>query len=900
MEHQKKQGESQENMQENYMGENDIEKSIEEQEQNVKAQNMENTQNKDNKKETKNKKEGRRKKKRRLVFFHGLQHILLVAAVVQIVTVFISSYVIVETKNGPKPFRLLEQQQPRYFEDSQVFNTLLGNSASDLICYGAIRSQMETDARFDAKKEVDVTAFAGRYNGIQQEYITAHYYLEDLIKWAQAGFNYENVYMNGEEVDQFLSRSRTVTKVNLEGYHGTVSYLNADLSTNTSIEDVSGNLLEAGMVERDGTDASVLHNRYRTVDGKNIENYVSSWDEYYELCSNVKKAAEDLNINYEEYLKYKELYDSGNTNVLYIIKRTVGDNTQIFTNVKAKTTNASDLEKELRGQCNKYIYYNPQNMQYETDTLIEESTLRYILNGYDYAYPEDTQIMIGVRSEYAAQDCFYQARDGFHNYVPHVWRYVAGAMACILFYLVLFVILTMREGRVRKKETGEIVIGLYPEDYIPTEIMILAAGAAAIALCYGAVSIIRVIWGNIDNSSMIMIAGAAALFVSLFFSFFYYSFVRRMKAGTFWRDSLVRNIIMLIQKWVLYFCDHSTLILRVWVPVGLLATVNLGGAMFAGYAWAERRMATLWVVSLILIAIDGAAGFIMYRSALGKQRILEGIKLIREGNLAHQVKEEGLYGEDLVLARAVNSIGDSVRVAVETSMKDERLKADLITNVSHDIKTPLTSIINYVDLIKRENIQETKIKEYVEVLDTKSQRLKQLTDDLVEASKISSGNIVLQWEKINLVELLNQTIGEFSEKFEEKSLYLIFKAPKSSVYIEADSRRIWRVIENLFNNIFKYALSGTRVYVDMKLLQSDNGGKQVIVSLKNISAQPLKVNPEELAERFIRGDESRTTEGSGLGLSIAKNLTEAQNGKFEIVMDGDLFKINLTFPLIEK
>ena len=233
-------------------------------------------------------------------------------------------------------------------------------------------------------------------------------------------------------------------------------------------------------------------------------------------------------------------------------------------------------------------------------------------------------------------------------------------------------------------------------------------------------------------------------------------------------------------------------------------------------------------------------------------------------------------------------------------MKDERLKADLITNVSHDIKTPLTSIINYIDLIKRENVKDQKVLEYIEVLDAKSQRLKQLTDDLVEASKISSGNIVLQWERINLIELLNQTIGEFSEKFEQKSLYPVLRATPNSVYINADSRRIWRVMENLFNNIFKYALPGTRVYIDTEIVENpENQEKWVILSLKNISANPLKVKPEELTERFIRGDESRTTEGSGLGLSIAKNLTEIQNGYFEIVMDGDLFKVNLSFPIME-
>ena len=233
-------------------------------------------------------------------------------------------------------------------------------------------------------------------------------------------------------------------------------------------------------------------------------------------------------------------------------------------------------------------------------------------------------------------------------------------------------------------------------------------------------------------------------------------------------------------------------------------------------------------------------------------------------------------------------------------MKDERMKADLITNVSHDIKTPLTSIINYVDLIKREEVDNERVRSYIKILDEKSQRLKQLTDDLVEASKISSGNINLHFEKINLVELINQTIGEFSEKFEKKALTSVINVNTQNAIIEADSRSTWRIMENLFNNVFKYALEGTRVYIAISGRMKGEAKEQEIVeiSIKNISAKELNCNPEELTERFIRGDESRTTEGSGLGLSIAKNLTEAQHGTFEIVLDGDLFKVILTFPAV--
>ena len=229
--------------------------------------------------------------------------------------------------------------------------------------------------------------------------------------------------------------------------------------------------------------------------------------------------------------------------------------------------------------------------------------------------------------------------------------------------------------------------------------------------------------------------------------------------------------------------------------------------------------------------------------------------------------------------------------AVQEQMKSERLKADLITNVSHDIKTPLTSIINYVDLLKRENIENEKAKDYIRVLDEKSQRLKQLTEDLVEASKISSGNIKLEFMNLNLNELVQQVNGEFAERFEGRNLDLICILQPEPLLIRADSRRIWRVLENLYVNVCKYAMPGTRVYVDA--IKKDG---KIQFSIKNISENPLNFQADELTERFIRGDSSRTTEGSGLGLSIAKSLTVLMGGVFDIKVDGDLFKASITFP----
>lgn len=227
---------------------------------------------------------------------------------------------------------------------------------------------------------------------------------------------------------------------------------------------------------------------------------------------------------------------------------------------------------------------------------------------------------------------------------------------------------------------------------------------------------------------------------------------------------------------------------------------------------------------------------------------------------------------------------------------NEKLKADLITNVSHDIKTPLTSIVNYVDLLKRENLENENAKYYIHVLEEKSQRLKQLTEDLVETSKITSGNVKLNMQKLDLVELLYQTGGEFNERFESRNLTIVTKIPSEQIFIYADGRQLYRSIENLYTNAAKYALENTRVYVEL-----EKADKKAVFTIKNVSKNELDIVSNgnvDLTERFVRGERSRTTEGSGLGLSIAKNLTHLMGGKFEIKVDGDLFIATITYNII--
>jgi signal transduction histidine kinase len=285
----------------------------------------------------------------------------------------------------------------------------------------------------------------------------------------------------------------------------------------------------------------------------------------------------------------------------------------------------------------------------------------------------------------------------------------------------------------------------------------------------------------------------------------------------------------------------------------------------------------------------GIAGWFALKRIKAFNAIKEGVERIKAGDIHHTIDVEG-NGEFGRLAANINSIADGLKNAVDNELKSERLKTELITNVSHDIRTPLTSIITYVDLLKQET-DPSKVEEYIEVLDQKSQRLKTLTDDLFEAAKASSGSIPVNFERIDIVSLMTQGLGELNDKIEDLALDFRMNYPKEKVYITADGKLLWRAIENLLSNIFKYALSGSRVYIDIEDL-----GSEIVLSIKNISAYELNISADELMERFKRGDESRSSQGSGLGLSIAKSLIDMQKGKFYIQVDGDLFKTMIYMP----
>ena len=292
----------------------------------------------------------------------------------------------------------------------------------------------------------------------------------------------------------------------------------------------------------------------------------------------------------------------------------------------------------------------------------------------------------------------------------------------------------------------------------------------------------------------------------------------------------------------------------------------------------------------LLFLVNIFAFIVIYKVMMGVKEIETAEQKIIAGNLDYKLNTAGYKGDLKILAEGLNEIGTGLENAVNGRMKSERFKTELITNVSHDIKTPLTSIINYTDLLKKENIETEPVKGYIEVLDRQSERLKKLITDLLEASKASSGNIKMNIREVDAGLMLEQVYGEYQNKFEKAGLTGIVTKPSETVFIKADANHLFRVFDNILGNVVKYAQPGTRVYID--LTQND---ETITISFKNISKEKLNITGEELMERFVRGDRARNTEGSGLGLSIAKSLTSLMGGELEIMVDGDLFKVEVRF-----
>ena len=576
--------------------------------------------------------------------------------------------------------------------------------------------------------------------------------------------------------------------------------------------------------------------------------------------------ANELNYYYEYY---------GN-NVIWLI---IDNNTKkAYTNLEysLETSSIQNIKDTI---MQNQRYWNYENGIIETTVnKLNNDNIEYIESGlrqesFETIESNSYTIYTAVLDDLEYVDNIAMNRV-LYNTLSSVSQQAVFAIPFLIILIIALVpIIIVGVGRTRKQEG----IKLNWYDKILVEI------AAFISMFIGAIGACFTISVSGMNTMTSFVLGISVICVGIFIMYlagilFFETVVKRLKTHTFikttfiyWIYDKIRGFlkdIKITKKLVLYFI--------LFILANLVCFGILWSNGFPGF--------------VLTVLLYGVTYSFLSKRIKSYAKISETVHELYNGNTDIEIDENQMVKEMQETAKEINDIAGGLSNAIEEKLKSERLKTELITNVSHDIKTPLTSIINYVDLLKKENIQGEKAIEYLNILDSKSQRLKKLTEDLVEASKASSGAIKLNMERLKVNELIKQVSGEFEDKFKVHNLEEIIAFPENDVYINADSRYMYRVLENMYSNISKYAMEGTRVYTD--ILQKDN---TISIELKNVSKQKLNISVDELMQRFVRGEASRNTEGSGLGLSIARSLTELQGGQFNIYLDGDLFKVTLEF-----
>lgn len=683
------------------------------------------------------------------------------------------------------------------------------------------------------------------------------------------------------------------------------------------------------------------------------EVFYSTWDEYFEPMECYIYAISELKDYLQNLDPYGQRYNSLIIPMLHSYNYPIAEmfynpleQYDIMIQAKSFLTEYDTLGGFYYVELEDNIYTNVEELS-EIQGRADWYYLRKASDGSADLYLENTENQQPILNETAFEDELVFFPDDIKVYfaiepgnqveserliVRHFQEYSFYASYAFAFFVMMVAafILTVFQafwliwttGR-DHKGSKEIVLNRF--DSMPTEIWAVICGVVLVInvllVCINPGSII-----SFDGNIIRVCVGVLAITLPFAFCFMILtlSFARRIKAHNLWTRSLLyRGIRREKEKESKNLNEGETaskknILVRIWN--GMVRALKTGWKKFRGLKGTYKLMAvfminvivcTFCLISvyrhsmydssaiqwtwLIYIITQFAALFIVLYIIKDTNRMIHGVKEITKGNLDYKVEVNekiSLYKE---LSEGINHIGDGLKAAVETSLKDERMKTELITNVSHDLKTPLTSIINYINLLKTEKMPTPEAEHYVEVLDSKAWRLRQLTEDLVEAAKATSGNIELEMMPLAFDELMKQALGEFEDKFAEKDLTVISHYPEAPAVVMADGRRMFRIIENVLQNAYKYALPGTRIYADLSNIDGT-----VTFTLKNISAAPLNIGADELMERFTRGDSARTTEGSGLGLSIAKDLTRLQEGTFEIVLDGDLFKVIIQFSELKK
>lgn len=622
----------------------------------------------------------------------------------------------------------------------------------------------------------------------------------------------------------------------------------------------------------------------RDMDKKYLVSWKSYGNTFFDEVVPVNMSISELVTESMEYLgryylvkKHTDLHQS---NLRY--RMTFGE--------RIDTNDESFVYDKLK-EFGRYAAVNSEYPVIETNLPEIPDNLKYLADATAEITGTSYQVLIAIDTTYPVQDVFSK---NSQNYTVDREQYSKGMYLLIcgfLGMLTTFGFLVCLCGTVLGNKSAMDIVMM---DKLGIEIIFMLTFLLSTLLQYlGRNTLDKMFellfFGISRMQAKAIVTGIIAYLCMLIMIF---SFVRSLKAGVLYENSLLKRLIDgfgIFKKGEKYTWGAARNYL-------IFCTLNLGLAFLASRIYytteslAERSLFVLCI--FFIVAVNVIFFNRVYQNVQQRERISELVHQMSEGDLNFLIDVENFSGREAEMAKNLNNIRQGLQKSISEQVRSERMKADLITNVSHDLRTPLTNIVSYIGLIRKENPTQPKILEHIQTIENSAQRLKNLTDDLLEASRAASGSIKLEIGDIDIVSLVKQTNGEFEEKYEERKLEIVSDLPKESLIIRADGRRLWRVLENLYNNAYKYALAGSRIYVNMVKKED-----QVVFTIKNISQAALNIKPEELTERFVRGDVSRSTAGHGLGLSIARSLTELQNGKFDISIDGDLFKATLIFPL---
>ncbi len=551
----------------------------------------------------------------------------------------------------------------------------------------------------------------------------------------------------------------------------------------------------------------------------------------------------------EDYFYENEFnqYNRSQTNVEYIfdIEKTNGE-TMLLSNIINE-----NLEEAIKNFKNSTAYYICSLNEWpETN----QSTLKYSRFKANQEIFKKLDVYIRVQN-IDVKDEIYIAKEKYEDFANNYKTYLS---ICAVLFILFILILINVSKHINETKGFKLFNGLYIEQ------IVLIIGTAI----YVGILVLERHWIIYTIYKYLIYIIYVLCYIII--SEIYFGIIRK---NTNKREFLLPKVIKHFQN------IYKTIIVYIFVCLAYVFIIK----NFASYGYYSVGIYSLIFLINTIILLHQLSLLIEISEITTK------IETMGSGNMENII--ECRNAELQELGKNINNLKQGMKKAVEESMKAERLKTDLITNVSHDLKTPLTSIINYTDLLKKEKIENKNAQKYIEILEEKSKKLKNLTEDLIEASKISSGNETVNLEKLDLKEMVLQANGEFAEKFETKNLDVISNLPKEAVIMDLDGKKMWRVLENLYQNVYKYSLENTRVYVDLAV--HDN----IVFTIKNISKEKLNISPDELMERFIRGDSSRHTGGNGLGLSIAKDLSKLNGGTLKIEIDGDLFVSRLELPL---